>query len=177
MKKLFTCTAIVFLTLFTAALISTPPATAVSIPTITTGGTGTLWFVNSDTGEVTPVAGTVTNPLTITLTNAIPSQTGEPADIWTGTLTFPPCVIFGNTVPLAVEIAAFRGPDNVHFFHDMHGTIGTGAMTAEGNDYVYAWDSASTPTKTKLGFYIRGTVNDPGTFVGIFEGVLFYISP
>ncbi|MGC9967512.1 MAG: hypothetical protein ABSE08_19105 [Syntrophobacteraceae bacterium] len=154
MKKLLIGSAIVFLMIFTAGF-----ATAGVTTTIT--GTGNLLFI-APGGTQTLVTGAM-----ISITNQTPIP-GGPTNVWSGTLTLPP----GNPLNVAtLNITAFRGPQDPHLFHRITSSDGsTLLLTAEGRDNERAW----YPPKKKLGFGIRGTVYDPGTFIGSFEGVLFY---
>lgn len=97
----------------------------------------------------------------------MPNTKGQPGNIWTGTLSSNSVFSTATTV----DIAAFRGPEDPHLFHDMHGSNGASlTMSAEGQTDYRASDNGAF----QLGFGIRGTMNDPGTFVGNLVGVLFY---
>ena len=83
----------------------------------------------------------------LTLTQACASNR-QPNDIWTGTLTFAPGAVgapgpvSGNMVPLVVDIAAFKGPEDPHLFHNIYGTDGASLLlSAEGATNDRAWSS------------------------------------
>ena len=87
MRRLLIGTAIAFLAIFTAALVSAPAATAAAI---TIEGTGTLSFIS---GSASPPAITTVLGATISLTQVF--NGAPPYNNYTGTLTY--------TLPLSHE--------------------------------------------------------------------------
>ncbi len=167
MKKILIGSAIAFLMIFTAGLATAgshgpPPLTTFTYTT------GNLSFIAAGATTPTQVTGASITLSLVAPPN--PNTAGQPGDIWSGTLTLPDSSPIGAAT---VAISAFRGPDDPKLFHDIHGSVGTGALGAEGENGVVAKDLSVSPTKYEKGFYIRGTISDGSTFVGNFEGTLF----
>ncbi len=161
MRKLLSVTGISFLTIFTAALVWAPPATAGAI---TLQGIGTLYFV---CGTATPPTITEAPGATISLTQVL--NGAPPYNSYTGTLTYtlPP-----GTVLTTVEISALRGLDEKEVFHivgiipaaDSNGSAMH--VVAEGN--LGFFGDIGTLQK---GFGIRGYILDGNATS--FEGAFF----
>ena len=159
MKKLLTGTAIVFLMIFTAGLATAitpaPPAPPAPTTWTFTSSAGTLWFIADATGTVTSDAA-----VTITLTQvAVPANSGQPANLFTGSLTIPS--ISGTAIPISAigEGGAFR-------------IVGSNpVLSAEGWIERTVVKSGNTKVVTQQ-IFLRGVIQDPTVFSGNFEGVL-----
>lgn len=130
----------------------TPKTSTVHFPW---SGSATLYFIENDTGTITPVTGAQ-----ITL-NQAEASTGEPQNFYYGTITT--TLPNGSSTPVSIAISVVVGPDNAK---DWHITGASPLLFAEG------WFSQPLSTSTsKRGqmFSIRGAVQDSSTYS--FQGV------
>ncbi|MGO9311748.1 MAG: hypothetical protein ACLQBD_30375 [Syntrophobacteraceae bacterium] len=151
MKKLLTGTAIVFMMVLTASLVS---AASTSQPTAIYpwSGSGTIYFIDNETGTVTPETGAQ-----ITLNQAV-TTTGEPQNFYYGfiTLTLP-----GGSIPTNISISAIVGPEDPKAWH-ISGSSPL-LLSAEGR-FSHQPQHRGTPTDARYTFSIRGAMQDIPAF-------------
>jgi hypothetical protein len=155
MRKPLTYTSIVFMIVLAAGLAS---AASTSSPTVTCpwSGSGTIYFIDNETGIVTPESGAQ-----ITLNQAV-TTTGEPQNFYYGfiTVTLP-----GASTPTSISISVVVGPEDPKAWH-ISGSSPL-LLTAEGR-FSHKPQSRSTPTDMRYTFTIRGAMQDIPAFS--FEG-------
>jgi hypothetical protein len=151
MRKPLTCSAIVFMIVLVAGLVS---AASTSSPTATYpwSGSGTIYFIDNETGTITPETGAQ-----ITLNQAA-ATTGEPQNFYYGfiTVTLP-----GGSTPTSISISAIVGPEDPKAWH-ISGSSPL-LLSAEGR-FLHKSQSRSTPTDMRYTFSIRGAMQDIPAF-------------
>lgn len=151
MRKLLTGTAIVFMILLAAGLVS---AASTSSPAVTYpwSGSGTIYFIDNETGIVTPETGAQ-----ITLNQAVATP-GEPQNFYYGfiTVTLP-----GGSIPTSISISAIVGPEDPKAWH-ISGSSPL-LLSAEGR-FSHKSQSRSTPTDMRYTLSIRGAMQDIPAF-------------
>ena len=157
MRKLLTGTAIVFMMVLTAGLVS---AASTSQPTVTYpwSGSGTIYFIDNETGTVTPETGAQ-----ITLNQAV-TTTGEPQNFYYGVIT---TTLPGGSAPTNISISVIVGPDDPKAWH-ISGS--SPLLSAEGR-FSHQPQRRRTPTFVKYSFSIRGAIQDTPAFS--FQGAFF----
>ncbi|MGA2227761.1 MAG: hypothetical protein ABSH41_25270 [Syntrophobacteraceae bacterium] len=151
MRKLLTGTAIIFMMVLTAGLVS---AASASQPTAIYpwSGSGTIYFIDNETGTVTPETGAQ-----ITLNQAV-TTTGEPQNFYYGFITF---TLPGGSTPTNISISAIVGPEDPKAWH-ISGSSPL-LLSAEGR-FSHQPQHRGTPTDVRYTFSIRGAMQDIPAF-------------
>lgn len=175
MKKLLTGTAIVFMMVLTAGLVSAASTSqpifygeqnegpglrsgsaapiSISPPAATYpwSGSGTIYFIDNETGTVTPETGAQ-----ITLNRAVTAP-GEPQNFYYGVIT---TTLPGGSTPTNISISVIVGPDDPKAWH-ISGS--SPLLLAEGR-FLHQSRRRNAPTSVRYSFSIRGAIQDTPAF-------------